>query len=140
MARRTATSYRAGKAAAGAAPEDQPEAPEAAAPAAQGQGPPFLDTLVITTPVLLVGAMKSSPAGFIPFSLNADPPFDIMAGLEQAKLIPEAVGRFNRIHSPDKLWMHDEWSNIWRKIKYSDELKKREERERLERMFAPSSV
>ena len=57
MARRTATSYRAGKAAAGAAPEDQPEAPEAAAPAAQGQGPTFLDALVITTTVLLVGAI-----------------------------------------------------------------------------------
>jgi hypothetical protein len=55
MARRTATSYRAGKAAQAAGAEDQ--AGSEAAPAKEDKGPSFVDVLVITTTVLLVAAI-----------------------------------------------------------------------------------
>ena len=56
MARRTATTYRAGKTASGAQTEEGQEAVEAV-PADDGKGLTFADALSITTTVLLLAAI-----------------------------------------------------------------------------------
>lgn len=88
------------------------------------------------TAVFIVCGRMPAPKGYISFSLNDAPPLDLKVSIDQVKTILGAVERFNHIHSPKTLWMHDGWRGLIGRIKSEESLKRQAARERGQ-SFAP---